>query len=76
MMLLTGHSGIDLNASVNELPCFRKLRIELTENGTFQAVGSSDWRGLGCSCWLKRLGIKVTLGGRHEHCSQDAKRGH
>jgi hypothetical protein len=32
MMLLTGHSGIDLNASVNELPCFRKLRIELTEN--------------------------------------------
>jgi hypothetical protein len=31
MMLLTGHSGIDLNASVNELPCFRKLRIELTE---------------------------------------------
>jgi hypothetical protein len=38
MMLLTGHSGIDLNASVNELPCFRKLRIELTENETFQAV--------------------------------------
>jgi hypothetical protein len=38
MMLLTGHSGIDLNASVNELPCFRKLRIELTENVTFQAL--------------------------------------
>jgi hypothetical protein len=38
MMLLTGYSGIDLNASVNELPCFRKLRIELTENATFQAV--------------------------------------
>jgi hypothetical protein len=41
MMLLTGHSGIDLNASVNELPCFRKLRIELTEKGTSQALRHS-----------------------------------
>jgi hypothetical protein len=38
MMLLTGQSGIDLNAAVNELPCFRRLRIELTENG-----GGLNW---------------------------------
>jgi hypothetical protein len=36
--LLTGHSGIDPKASVNEPPCFRKLRIEFTEKQTLQAL--------------------------------------
>jgi hypothetical protein len=49
---LTGHSGIDLTTSVNELPCFRKLRIELTEKRTFRQFGFTFPDSRFSSTWI------------------------